>query len=320
MGQYTYNVPITYGAQDNKSYTAKRTYKIAECGDTLVASNADALWCNNLCSQDEKYCNPFVVGDKIYFQFRNDTVEYWKILPKIFNGTTGEIIASAGLVTMETGTDANDNYYLNIIVDTTTMPVNCWYLKTFLFACDVNELLYQACYDAAILAGETPEEAEFNCSVELCGPGVTENISEPYCAHACDKTLLIKGTYPYKDCRGNYYGSFEDDYFATNSYKCEIRIVAELIKQSFNFDSIIVNNNKQKTTKKDVYQLLGNLMVPPYVAEKIADCFNAQELYIDGVAYDNGPQIEKNNDIGQMWVINTQVTKNCEQINFDCES
>lgn len=319
MGQYTYNEPIVYGAQNNLSYTAKRTYKIAECGDTLVANNAADLWCNNLCSQDDKYCNPFVKGDKIYFQFRNDTVEYWKILPKIYNGTTGEIVAYETYVTIETGTDENDNYYMNVIVDTTDFLIDCWYLQIYLFECDVNETLYNNCVAAAIVGGATPAEAEFECSVDLCGAGVSTIISEPYCLHPCDETLLIEGTYPVKDCDGNYYGVFQDDYFATNSFKMQVRIIGELIKQSFNFDSIIINNNKQKTTKKDVYQLT-SLKIPPYVAEKLAACFNAQELYINGVAYDNGPQIEKNNDVGQMWIINTQVTKNCEQINFDCES
>lgn len=324
MGQYTYNETVVYAAQDNKTYAAKRTYKIAECGETLIANNASELWCNNLCSQDEKYCNPFVKGDKIYFQFRNDTVDYWKILPKIYNGTTGEIIASNDYISTETGTDENDNYYLNIIVNTgsaggSDFPLDCWYMKVYLFECDVNEELYSDCVTAALAEGKTQEEAEFECSVELCGSGVSEIITEPYCLHPCDETLLIEGVYPVKDCEGNYYGVFQDDYFATNSFKFQVRIVGELIKQSFNFETTIVNRTKQKSTKKDVYQLTSH-KIPPYVAERIANCFNAQELYIDGVAYDSGAQIEKNNEFGQMWIINTQVTKNCEQLNFECES
>lgn len=318
MGQYTYNEPIVYAAQDNKTYATKRTYKIAECGETLTANNASDLWCNNLCSQDEKYCNPFVAGDKIYFQFRNDTVNYWKILPKIHNGTTGELIPSDAYVTTETGTDENDNYYMNVIVDTSILPIDCWYLKIYLLECEVNETLYNNCVADAIAGGATPEQAEFECSIDLCGAGVTEWISEPYCAHPCDETLLIEGVYPVKDCEGNYYGLFQDDYFATNSFKYQVRIVGELIKQSFNFDTVIVNKKKQKSTKKDVYQLT-SLKIPPYVAERIANCFNAEELYINGVAYDSGAQIEKNNEFGQMWIINTQVTKDCSQISFNCE-
>ena len=286
----------------------------------LFRSQAD-LWCNNLCSQDEAYCQPFVKGDKIYFQYFNDNTAFWKVLPKLFDAVTDEQIASDAYITTQTGLDSNGSSYFNIVIDTTSLPIDCFYMKVFLFNCEVNEALYDACVLAHVALGETQEEAEFNCSIEYCGEGVTEIQSEPFCAIPCEKTLLIEGVYPGYDCNGNFYGDLQvgtPPVTATNLFKLSFRIPAELVKENFGFTTTIVNNTKQKSTQTDAY-VLRSLLLPPYVAEMLATAFNAKQLFIDGVEYDSGVEIAKNNDEGQMWIINTQVTKKCSEINFNCE-
>lgn len=317
MGIYTYNVNVTYTPQNNNSFTAKRNYNINSCKDSLVGNNEAELWCNNLCAQDEKYCNPFIKGDKLYFQYFSDNTSFWKILPKLFDGATGLVIPSDAYITTETGADVNGNNYLNLIIDTTNIPIECFYLSVYLFNCsDVNEELYLTCVENAILSGATPEAAELSCSIIFCGDGVSQIFTEPYCLVKCENTLLIEGEYTSYDCNGNYYKPFVAP--STNSFKAQIRITAELVQQNFGFNTTIVNRNKQKSTQTDVYNLLTG-KVPPYVAEKLALCFNAQKLFIDGVEYDNGPEIAKNNEVGQMWIINAQVTKQCSELSFNCE-
>lgn len=322
MGNYKFNVPIVYAPQTNSSFTAKRTYKIRECKESLTANNAADLWCNNLCSQDEKYCNPFILGDKLYFQYFNDSTSYWKVLPKLINFADDSVIPSAAMITTQTGKDAAGNNYLNFVVDIPQdFAVECFYIKIYLFACDVNELSYQACYNAAIGSGKTPEEAELECSITLCGPGVSEIISEPYCLVKCEKTILVEGFYPKYDCNGNYYGDLSSGTppaTVANIYKPQIRIPGEIAKESFSFDSVIVNNKKQKSTQSQVFRLY-TPKIPPYVADKLAVIFNSEKLIIDGQEYRPSEELTKNNEVGQMWIINTLITKNCEQISFNCD-
>lgn len=320
MGTYQYTVPVVYSAQDNYSHTAKRTYKIRDCAETLVSTNEADLWCNQKCSQDENYYQPFVVGDKIYFQFTNNNTAYWKVLPKIINSITGAVIPSESLITTQTGTDADDNNYFNLVIDTTTITAECWYLKIYLFECEVNDALYSDCVAASISGGATEEEAELECSIELCGEGVTEFISEPFKLEECNNTLLIEGVYPKFDCNGKYYDvlTVGDTPDVANIFRLKFRIPAELFEQNYSFESTLINNEKQSSTQRKVYQMLTQKL-PPYVVEQVAAAFNAKEFYIDGEQYVPGAELQRNTETGLMWILNPQVSKICDNINFGCE-
>lgn len=321
MGNYRFDVPIIYGTQDNYSFTAKRIYKIRECKETLVQNNASDLWCNNLCSQDEKYCNPFVNGDKLYFQFFNNATSYWKVLPKIINFADNSVVPSAALITTQAGTDPAGNNYLNFILNIPQdFAVECFYIKIYLFACDVNQTIYQNCVNDAINAGSSAEEAELECSITLCGSGVSELMTEPYCKVKCEDTILIEGYYPKYDCNGNYYGDIyagSPPTLTANIFKPQIRIPGEISKENYGFETVVVNNQKQKSTQKQAYRLY-TPKIPPYVADKLAVIFNSQKLIIGGEEYKPSEELNKNNEDGQMWIINTLITKNCEQISFNC--
>jgi hypothetical protein len=189
----------------------------------------------------------------------------------------------------------------------------------YLFNCTPNEIIYDACVATKIGEGKTPEEAELECSIQVCGSGVSQIFTEPYCRVKCENTILIEGYYPGHDCNGNYYGEFTTDIgVAPNDFKAQIRLIAELVKENFIFTKTVVNNKNQTSTQTDSFALRTGL-VPPYVADKIALCFNAKELYIDDIEYIAGAEFEKNNEQGQMWVVNTQVNKKCSEINFKCE-
>lgn len=318
MGTYTFAVPIVYAAQSNNTYAAKRIYKIGECEDTLIPNTEADLWCKNLCGNDEPYYNPFIKGDKIYVQYKSDNSELWKVLVKIYDGSTNEQIASDGLVTTQAGKDDNGNSYLNLLIDTTDMPVSCWYYKVILFDCDVDVPTYEACVNAALANGDSEEVAEYNCSVTLCGAGVSEIISEPYKEVTCEKTILITGSYKTFDCNGNYYGDLQvGDTTEANIYKSEIRVPGEIFKEKYNFQQTIVENEKQRSLQLAGYRLL-TYKLPPYVVDKMAVCFNSKTTTIDGTVCENFQEMAKNNEDGQMWIINSTFTSHCDEINFVC--
>ena len=53
--------------------------------------------------------------------------------------------------------------------------------------------------------------------------------------------------------------------------------------------------------------------------DSIPSVRNAQTLTIDGVEYKRGVAVEKNNDQGNMWIINSQLLRICDDISFTCE-
>lgn len=323
MGKYTYTVNTSIGAQDNGTYANKRIFTIKACENTLIANNLSDLWNENLCAQDEAYCQPWVPGDKLYFQFRNDRDESSTKIIDLINKDTGEIISSTGMITTEEGVDAEGTSYYNVIIDTTNLEICCFYMRLTSFFCDVDPTLLANCItDATSPDNPNPKtlaQATYDCMVQLCNEeNIEEIFTEPYCRVICEETVLIEGTYPKYDCDLNYYGLFDSDYFPTNSYKCQVRVMGEINKQSYNITETILNEEKQASKMNSVYKLL-TPKIPPYVANQIANCFNAQHLYIDGVEYKRGVVIEKNNDVGNMWIINTDLQRICDTINFLCE-
>lgn len=319
MGKYTYLINTATGAQDNRTYANKRVYTIKPCENTLIENNLDDLFNNNLCSQDEAYCQPFVTGDKLYLQFRNDRDESVVKIVSLIDKETGAIITSTGMITTEDGIGPDETSYYNVIIDTTNLEQCCFYVRITLFFCTVDPTLLANCITTAVDGGATLAQATYDCMVELCNEeNIEEIFTEPFCRVICEDTILIEGYYPKYDCDSNYYGLFDSDYFPTNSYKCQVRIPGELSKQSYSITETIVNEEKQASKMNSVYKLL-TPKIPPYVANQIANCFNAERLYIDGVEYKRGVVIEKNNDVGNMWIINTDVQRICDTINFLCE-
>lgn len=328
MGTYTKTYNLAVSPQDNGSFINKRIYKIKECENTLIQNNLADLWNNNLCAQDEAYCQPWIAGDKIYFQYRNDRDESFSKIIKIINQENGQIIPNSGLdadnnpytiITTEEGQDINDTSYLNVIIDTTNIPVCCFYLRISLFFCEPDPALLSDCISSGVAGGKTLEQATYDCMVDLCNEeNIVEIFSEPYCKVTCENTVLITGTYPKYDCDLNYYGIFNDDYMDNNSFTISVRVPGEIVQENYNITENIVNDDKTSSKMQSGYRLM-TPKIPPYVANQIANAFNAQHLYVDGVEYKRGVSIEKNNDQGFMWIINTTLLRICDDIDFACQ-
>ena len=70
MIKLTYNVPLTITAESNETLIAKKVIRVIDCGTDTENTNLCAMWNNTRCSNDSLYCNPFIKGDKIYFQYK----------------------------------------------------------------------------------------------------------------------------------------------------------------------------------------------------------------------------------------------------------
>lgn len=321
MANYQYIINAATSPQDNLTYANKRIFTIKPCENTLIENNLDDLFNANLCAQDEAYCQPFITGDKIYFQFRNDRDESVTKMVSLIDKETGAIITSTGMVTTENGVGPDETSYYNVIIDTATLEECCFYVRITLFFCEVDPTLLASCINTAVDGGATLAQATYDCMVDLCNEeNIEEIFSEPYCRINCDdvSTLLIEGTYPKYDCDLNYYGIFDSDYFPTNSFKCQVRVFGEISKQNYNITETIVNEDRSATKMQSAFKLL-TPKIPAYVAQQMANCFNAEHVYIDGVEYKRAIVLEKNNDVGNMWIINTDVLRICDTINFLCE-
>jgi hypothetical protein len=166
--------------------------------------------------------------------------------------------------------------------------------------------------------GQTYMEAQFNCLDEMVAPAnIDYTVTEPYCEEKCRPTIKITGEYPEYDCNDNFYANYEGPPFVVNGFKCSFRIHGEIAQQGYTFAKTLLNG-KQKSSKQVSTWLLRTPKIPPYMADKLAVAFNSKKLTIDGVEFRKTEEFTKNNEDGNMWIINTTLTTECEDINFTC--
>ncbi len=319
MSEYTYNYPVIYVPETNESITNIELIKAINC---VAADETElsGLWNNNLCTQDQPYCQPFVRGDKVYLQFIIPNPTVIGIFPTIVNGIDNEFIwLPDAAVVFETGSDDDGNRYQNCIVDTTYLPedICCFYIKWFLYYQNVNYEDFSACVaDKMGYDGQTQLQAIHNCLEEMLDPAVIKGqVTEPYCEEKCLPTIVVQGEYPKYDCNGNYYAPFTGN--GTNSFLKKFRVYGEIAEQGYSFSKTILNG-KTKSSKQVTNWLLRTPKIPPYVAKMLADSFNSKQLTINGAEFDKTEEITKNNDDGFMWIVNTTLTTECDEINFTC--
>jgi hypothetical protein len=316
-GSYDYIIPVVYSAKDNETFINKRSYLIKECVNNLIPNNLADLWNANLCGSDECYCQPYVAGDMLYLQYIIDNSNLSNTIIQLVDQATGEPIENySDFLSIEQGQDENKTTFLNLIINTAGLT-SCFYVKMFLFECEPDEEVLEECINTKKAEGKTQAEAELECWIQLCGEGVSEKYSEPYCPSDCYNTILIEGYYKDYDCNGNYYGAFIGG--GTNSYKPSVRIPGELFLQNIANERTLVNNKPVAMKTRDVYRLRSK-KVPPYVARQVAVCFAGLNYFINGDEYITPGNIDKNFEEGQMWIIDTTVNKECENNNLSCNT
>lgn len=316
MQNFNYNVAVVYTPEDNESYAKKREYLFKNC-DNISDVDCTKLWSYQKCTNDEDYQNPFVDGDIIFIQFPYDASKYKKIIVEIVNSATQQNVDPSGIVTFEYGDDPKGTNYVNIFINTAAINFDCFFFNTYFFACVPNPGDYATCYNAKIAALIPPYKAELECYQELCTGNIFTITSEPFRKVKCEETILIHGYYPKYDCNGNYYAPFVTNP-PTNSFIPQVRVMGEVVWVGDKVEETVVNRERIKARRIDTWKMR-TLKIPPYVVQMIAQCFNSQKLFIGVNQYKGHLSLDKNFDEGKMWIIDTDLFTECDEIDFTCD-
>lgn len=310
MSVYEYIVPVISTAESNNTYIVKKNYTLRSC--TAEVSEPE-LWNCNLCGSDEEYYTPFVSGDKIYLQYKVNQ-DYTHVLFEAVNEKGDAILQSPSLV-IEQGQDENQQKFINAVFSMAdySEDVSCIYFRAKFFKCTVDEAALNAC----IAAGSGTEYEILNaCYTELCDD-LDYARTQPYRRLGCfESSVLVEGFYKEYDCKGNYYGEFAGG--GTNSFIPSIRVHGELFNKGYQYTKTTLNNKTTAVTTREVYNFKTKKL-PPYVVAVLNLCFGSLNLYMDGEEYVNGTTLDKNFEEGRMWIVDTNVNKECKQDSLTCE-
>jgi hypothetical protein len=214
------------------------------------------------------------------------------------------------------GQDADLNRYLNVQIDPTDFENRCFYYGLHFFTCTPSGLILALCI-ASKIAGEglSYQHAALECYQTLCPDEEPFTIySEPFEEVKCRNSVLVEGEYPTYDCNGNYYGPFLS---GPNTHKVSFRVYGEVDQQDYGFTAVFQNNAKKSTKKQETW-LFRTPKIPPYVANMLAVAWNSKVLTIDYVEYKEATEINKNNEDGKMWIVESTLTRDCDEITFTC--
>lgn len=352
--QYTFTAPINNDPEDNESLTTKTTVSFLNCRGFFPEpspENGDnsGFWNCNVCPNDDKYCQPYVVGDIIYIQlpykpFVAPEGELLFPLGPYFNiMVDGEPVGTPPGVTTQIGpsvTGSDDHIpinYINVAIDTsdpffTANP--CWY---FQIALQNENLLTDgsgnpigqpmlSCFQAEYAANG----GDYDAAIDHCAylHKTDKYNTEFYCIVGCEEqTILIKGDYTTGlissingfDCNGKYYGYIDDGFnFSGSIYKSQVRVRGIVEPAGYEFEETKINTSKVKGKQREVF-ILYTKKIPYYVAKQIAACFNSKVLTIDDVEYSGALKLSKNFEEGNMWIIKENIYIDCDEINFSCQ-
>lgn len=314
-----YIVPINYVRQSDETYIQKKNFFIKDCKSQLVPEEC-GLWNFNHCPNDDDYCNPFIDGDKIYFQYFVEDNKYFYATPQIIDNTTGEVIPSSNIV-IESGKDKNQQEYMNFIFDTKdVLGFDCIRFRIRAYKCDLNirEGNFGKCYNQ--YRKDHPEASQAE-AIAHCYPLFCDKYddfwSELFCRVKCNEpTLLLTGSYTKYDCDGNYYGAFTN--LKPNTYIPQIRIPANIELNGYTFDETVSNHVRKTVTQKKSY-LFRSRKLPPYVVNIVAKVFASQTVNIDGIDYEGAVSLDKNFEDGKMWILKQSLIQICDENNFTCQ-
>lgn len=299
------------------TYIRRMNVTVVDCGDQIHNELCD-LWNNHLCGNDSCYCNPWIAGDKIYLQFNLPvTITNWFNIfgpPKPL-GTTSEwgVDYFAALI------DENGDLYpqfssIETFASEYGIGVNHVTGKPFVWMVIDTNLLQGICnFNVTVADGPFTEDPE--------NPIVNQFYTEPYCCVKCDEdTIMVCGTYNKTDPFGHFYGEFEPGSFTgdQNGYKACIRVYGNIEKVNNAIENTYTELVKVKAKINPSYLLRTNPL-PEYVADLLTVALAGQTVTIDGVEYDSPESVDKNNQEGRMWLVESTLVMKTEDVDFECD-
>ena len=319
---FTYDLATT--PESNETLIGKTVIRVLDCSNNISANELCGLWNFNRCPSDKDYCQPYVVGDMIYKQFFNPRKYYSYSFIHVIDAATGtDAVVYSTPYSIEQGYDKNDNLFTNLFIDTNKLPnTNCFYFKIVGFKCRFKEpeeieAFAQCVKDLKDLGYSTAEAKEI-CLTDTCAESMDVIYSEPYCKVTCQNTILVEGFYPNYDCNGNFYGTFTSG-SATNSFKPQLRLMGSVEPNQYDIEETLTNRKRISARKIETFQFRTK-RVPYYVAQQLSNIFASKTVTVDGTEYLRAINITKNNDEGTMWIVNSTLLQECNEINFTCDN
>ena len=157
--------------------------------------------------------------------------------------------------------------------------------------------------------------------------------TEPYRRVICEPTFLIEGLFKGFDSECKYYdlastGSWYNGgniYNSNFAHRDRYRVIGGYENDAF-ANTCAMNNDgtqqqiKTSTLKRNVYRLW-TTGLPPYVANKLGNSITGYEFWIDDcIGCLCLAELNKNNDKGEMWWIDTHIEQIASEVkHFNCE-
>jgi hypothetical protein len=344
---YNFVAPTFSLSEDNESEITKTLVRfISRTRFTEVSpEDGSGFWDCNICPNDDKYCQPWIVGDKLYFQ-----IAYIPFVVPDTGGTlfdpffklivNGEPLDIPSGLTTQIGTGVTNGInYINAMIDTSDpffANLDCFYfqiavqnanLQTDGSGNPIGEPMLSCFQTEYANNGGNYQAAIDHCSYLH----LTDKFnSQFYCLAKCnEKTILIEGNYQkgdgfivsgleITDCANIFHGDIDDGFtFSGSIFKHSYRVRGSVESVGFEFEEVLTNQTKTSSIQKESFTLFTN-KIPYFVVVQIAACFNSKELTIDSVRYFGAIAIEKNFDEGTMWIVKTNLFIDCDKINYNC--
>lgn len=345
--QYTFIAPLNNDPEDNESLTTKTEVSFLNCRSYFPdpsppAGDNSEFWNCNVCPNDDKYCQPFISGDQLYFQlpYQPFYSEYGTIGPFFYVVVDGIPTEVTSGITTQVGIGTNEINYINVILDTSDpffVDKDCFYLQVALQSCDIGQLAgvpspepFESCYMNRLAEnGNDIPEAIKHCFYTVCSDKYN---TEFFCKVRCEEqTILVQGSYLQQhngrrpaanfnitDCSGKYHGLLDINGFTVfNLFLHSYRVRGIVENAGYEFEETKIKNKKIKSTQREGFVLFTK-KIPYYVAKQIAACFNSRELTIDGQVYTGTIKLSKNFEEGNMWIIKENIYIECDEIDFSC--
>lgn len=294
----------------------------------LIICTEDSGWNCNLCANDLPYNSPVSVDDVLTFQFQQiDNINNWTA-PTYGWGTggcdvflkdccTGDYLeASPGVPRSLVSYCAE--YFVGRYATVDGPIANLNDYQGIRIPLDVLYTDFKA---------QFPNSDCFYLEFTFDLSGTTETLyTETYeFINSCKNTILIRSEYNGRDCDGYWYWKPFTKFGLTYVlgtwfyYQNEIRIPAYLERSNFQINkSFVGNTNKSTSSILTENWRLATERIPEKVALIIAKILAGKKIFIGNGEFTATGAIEKNNEVGNQWFLEAELSRvNCSK-SFSC--
>jgi len=317
------------GLPIGQGYTICRDLQLLNCSGCpgLVINNGLLLcdcsdsWNCRLCPSDRPFWNIIEPNDEICFQFQQ---------PDTYNGTDPNAPGSSGW-----GQWANFSVF-RCCDDSEILfrndPVLNSYVGLFEQQNYKGDSVFNSIQQICFSAGQIIEDGFGNFDEDYCfyfkfyfgdpKTGFEEYCSEPFKLNSCsNKTVLLEGIFPDSvlDCFGYFYGLPVWSVGTPFQYSNKYRVRGSFELQAIEIEKEVVTRYLKavSASKCEVYQLR-TYHLTEEVARIVSEIFTSRDLFVDGLLYQIDGNVEKNNETGSQWFLESTL-KRCDCFpDFSC--